>query len=85
MSGHVSELCRAVAVWARSLCRCLEMQDSEQPSSCACGPYELVEQTKSAAKSNNIGAAFDGVFPTRTPTRTYATYTRAPACCMSDA
>ncbi len=35
--------------------RCLEMQDSEQPASCACGPYELVQQTKTAAKNNNIG------------------------------
>ena len=25
---------------------CLEMQDSEQPASCSCGPFELVEQTK---------------------------------------
>ena len=28
---------------------CLEMKDSEQPSECKCGPYELVQQTKQAA------------------------------------
>jgi len=28
---------------------CMEMRDSEQPSSCACGPAELVAQTRSAA------------------------------------
>jgi beta-amylase len=32
---------------------CLEMKDSEQPSECKCGPYELVQQTKQAAKNAN--------------------------------
>jgi beta-amylase len=31
---------------------CLEMKDSEQPSECKCGPYELVQQTKQAAKNS---------------------------------
>lgn len=33
---------------------CLEMKDSEQPSSCSCGPYELVQQTKAAAIAKNV-------------------------------
>jgi beta-amylase len=28
---------------------CLEMKDSEQPAECACGPFELVQQTKQSA------------------------------------
>ena len=34
---------------------CLEMQDSEQPAECKCGPYELVQQTKQTAIDKNIG------------------------------
>lgn len=34
----------------------LEMQDSEQPAHCDCGPYELVDQAKQAAGSSGIGA-----------------------------
>lgn len=37
---------------------CLEMQDNEQPSECACGPYELVQQTKQSA--NNRGINYRG-------------------------
>lgn len=37
---------------------CLEMKDSEQPSECKCGPYELVQQTKQAAL--NKGAKYSG-------------------------
>lgn len=37
---------------------CLEMKDSEQPSSCKCGPYELVQQTKKSAIST--GTAYSG-------------------------
>lgn len=37
---------------------CMEMQDSDQPASCACGPYELVQQAKNAA--DNAGIAFAG-------------------------
>ena len=33
---------------------CLEMQDSEQSSSCDCGPYELVGQTKQSAINANV-------------------------------
>jgi beta-amylase len=32
---------------------CLEMKDSEQPSECACGPFELVQQTKQSAKDRH--------------------------------
>jgi beta-amylase len=31
---------------------CLEMQDSEQPSECKCGPFELVQQAKQATKNS---------------------------------
>eukprot|EP01111_Echinosteliopsis_oligospora_P015173 TRINITY_DN5902_c0_g1_i1.p1 TRINITY_DN5902_c0_g1~~TRINITY_DN5902_c0_g1_i1.p1 ORF type:complete len:450 (-),score=99.33 TRINITY_DN5902_c0_g1_i1:87-1436(-) len=34
---------------------CLEMKDSEQPTSCLCGPEELVGQTMNNAKSSGIG------------------------------
>lgn len=37
---------------------CLEMKDSEQPSSCKCGPFELVQQTKKSAIS--MGTAYSG-------------------------
>jgi len=37
---------------------CLEMQDSEQPAECACGPFELVQQAHAAADSRY--AAFSG-------------------------
>jgi beta-amylase len=29
------------------------MKDSEQPSECACGPFELVQQTKQSAKDRH--------------------------------
>ncbi len=38
--------------------QCLEMLDSEQPSSCACSPQYLVAQVSAAA--NAAGAAFAG-------------------------
>lgn len=37
---------------------CLEMQDSEQPASCACGPVELVGQTMTQAL--NAGLKYSG-------------------------
>jgi beta-amylase len=37
---------------------CFEMKDSEQPSDCKCGPYELVQQTKQSAI--NKGIEYDG-------------------------
>lgn len=39
---------------------CLEMKDSEQPSECKCGPYELVQQTKQAAKNSGSRGHFSG-------------------------
>jgi beta-amylase len=36
---------------------CLEMSDSEQPSECSCGPYELVQQTKASASTYRAGYA----------------------------
>lgn len=36
---------------------CLEMQDSEQSSECKCGPYELVQQTKTSAATYGAGYA----------------------------
>lgn len=37
---------------------CFEMQDGEQPASCDCGPFELVQQSKAAA--HRAGIAFGG-------------------------
>ena len=37
---------------------CLEMKDSEQPASCKCGPFELVQQTKKSAMA--YGTAYSG-------------------------
>jgi len=34
---------------------CLEMLDSEQPSSCACGPQEVVQDVRVAAKAGGTG------------------------------
>jgi hypothetical protein len=56
---------------------CLEMQDSEQPASCSCGPYELVEQTK--VGSGGWGGGHSGA--SFTLPDTVALYPRAPLCC----
>jgi len=36
---------------------CMEMRDSEQPGNCACGPYELFQQAKVAARNAGINIA----------------------------
>lgn len=42
---------------------CLEMRDSEQPSSCNCAPEELVGQTLVAAKNAGIGYEGENALP----------------------
>jgi beta-amylase len=54
--GEIAKLCSAHNVTFDFTC--LEMKDAEQSSSCKCGPYELVQQTKQSAIDNN--AAYCG-------------------------
>eukprot|EP00475_Leptophrys_vorax_P023486 TRINITY_DN3211_c0_g1_i1.p1 TRINITY_DN3211_c0_g1~~TRINITY_DN3211_c0_g1_i1.p1 ORF type:complete len:290 (-),score=71.73 TRINITY_DN3211_c0_g1_i1:211-1080(-) len=42
---------------------CMEMRDSQQPSNCDCGPYELVKQVKSAAGSAGLKFAGENALP----------------------
>lgn len=42
---------------------CLEMRDSEQPSSCLCAPEELVYQTLRAAQTSNIPYEGENALP----------------------
>lgn len=42
---------------------CLEMKDSEQSSSCASGPQELVQQVISASKSHGISFSGENALP----------------------
>eukprot|EP00761_Pharyngomonas_kirbyi_P013846 gb/GECH01013875.1/.p1 GENE.gb/GECH01013875.1/~~gb/GECH01013875.1/.p1 ORF type:complete len:482 (+),score=107.54 gb/GECH01013875.1/:1-1446(+) len=42
---------------------CLEMRDSEQPSSCDCGPQELVQQTEDSAWAAGIHYSGENALP----------------------
>jgi beta-amylase len=42
---------------------CMEMRDSQQPSNCDCGPYELVKQVKAAAGSAGLKFAGENALP----------------------